>query len=99
MEKDEGVRGPYAAAFSLVLGNEFRVFLDLLKRSSANDHRRTWDHDLFVTIAVLEREKILQSEFSPDELQRIGQLVVAELAVLYRLQTEHEPDDERGPQE
>lgn len=90
MEKDEGVRGPYAAAFSLLLGRDgkFRVFLDLLKVRSEREYERTWDHELFVTIAAVEREKLIHSQFSPEELQRIGSLVVSELAILHRMENE-----------
>lgn len=90
MDKDEGIRGRYAAAFSLLPGRDgkFRVFLDLLKLRSQHDYEREWGHELFVTIATVEREKLIQSQFSPEELQRIGSLVISELAVMHRMENE-----------
>lgn len=87
---DEGARGHHAAAFSLLVGRDgkFRVMLDLLKQNSTDRYERTWEHDLFVTMLTIDREKLTRTDFSPEELQRIGQLVVGELAVLYRIQTE-----------
>jgi len=88
------MRGPNAVAFSLLLKRDgkFRVFVDLLKHGSVHGYDRTWEHHLFVTIATIDREKLMRSNFSAEELQSIGQLVVGELAILYRMDTEMSAD-------
>ena len=91
MDKDEGIRGRHAAGFSIVptTDGKLNVFLDLLSRASADENERTWKHDLFVTIATLDREKIVAGDFSTEELVRLGRLLTSELAIVCRL-------DERG---
>lgn len=80
---DRGKRGRLAVAISIVEEEDAYVFFfdDLQLRDTTE--RRTWEHQKFVTTAVVPKEKLQTMNFTTDELAGMGLTILGSLKAMY----------------
>lgn len=80
---DQGKRGNLAVAISIVEQDGTCVlFFDDLHLSNTTA-RRTWEHEKFVTTAVVSKEKLETMDFSEEEMAGMGLTILGSLKAMY----------------